>query len=1033
MPVLSLPQTFANSFWSQDYRKGLQVLYGKLEQGIDESAEIVSFIRTRAAAERTLGQALAMPGPPDRGFGADDGASLLVTFRCLQSDSITQGKAHLALAKELDTVVADPFEEWAHAHKGRVHQSRNVLVDGWLQAYEDGVAEVAKLKKNYLNKTRKADEAEDDAKFAPNYNAPSDPYTASPKINQSHGVVQRTPSVSERISQRLAELQRKKPGSNSPTTSEKAKSDDGEEEEAPRPSVDKGKGKAIEPQSPLPMSPPPMSPPLPPAKFSSSPAPANVIPPPPLPMLLAGVSMQPADVSKMLLQAQTHLPLRSVRFPFLGEYQELFTGEEFATWLVENVPAFGGNLDLAEEAARELTERDNVLRRIGEFGNKFENSDDAFYQFRPKAFDLAGEHAARKGDIVGEPTSPTPMPLTARLVKRSGTLVNFVSNVITSNASGEPPHVKARAEALEASQAYRSAVRQLDRRRLGLEERIEETLKALQKWELDRLRAAKTVLAQYQAALGALHPQLKEAVERSTELVAGFRPENDLVALIERYRTGPFRPCPQKFESAAHTVADVVFGIDLSSWAGEGGWNAVRAQAGDAPKDTIPPVLRGLLAGMEEAYKKLPNDAERRKAWIYEVPLPATHHLRESINSLPPNSPLPAELLEKYDPPVIASAVKLWLLELEPPLGTWEGWEEVRKIYPNVGADTKPEEIGALAHVDDLKNVLYRLPKVHLYVLDALVQHFNALIESTPEVEEEKDVYVTKLALSVGRTILRPKVESEMAIQDRHPTLFFMDLLKYYAETLPPTITRKKRESERPIPVKKRTAPIDLRMSRSRLSAQGLDPNVVMAQISHSRSASRSRAGSASQPPVPPIPVTVASVLSEPIIHPPPPAPAQQDPDAPPPRPVFAEPKDDDEDVPQELTIQPPTPRQAASPPLAGSGANSPAPGTPTAEGDQVLATTPTTGLSRSSSGGVGGPRGPRPTRGPRAAPSSGSLARPSHHVRTGSSASISDRPHSPADPREYTPKGKKVGRVQASAFSRRTMASDAEDEVVDK
>lgn len=32
MPVLSLPLTFANSFWSQDYRKGLQVLYGKLEQ-----------------------------------------------------------------------------------------------------------------------------------------------------------------------------------------------------------------------------------------------------------------------------------------------------------------------------------------------------------------------------------------------------------------------------------------------------------------------------------------------------------------------------------------------------------------------------------------------------------------------------------------------------------------------------------------------------------------------------------------------------------------------------------------------------------------------------------------------------------------------------------------------------------------------------------------------------------------------------------------------------------------------------------------
>ena len=32
MAVLSLPLTFTNSFWSQDYRGGLQVLFDKLEQ-----------------------------------------------------------------------------------------------------------------------------------------------------------------------------------------------------------------------------------------------------------------------------------------------------------------------------------------------------------------------------------------------------------------------------------------------------------------------------------------------------------------------------------------------------------------------------------------------------------------------------------------------------------------------------------------------------------------------------------------------------------------------------------------------------------------------------------------------------------------------------------------------------------------------------------------------------------------------------------------------------------------------------------------
>lgn len=32
MAVLSLPLSFTNSFWSQDYRKGLEVLFQKLEQ-----------------------------------------------------------------------------------------------------------------------------------------------------------------------------------------------------------------------------------------------------------------------------------------------------------------------------------------------------------------------------------------------------------------------------------------------------------------------------------------------------------------------------------------------------------------------------------------------------------------------------------------------------------------------------------------------------------------------------------------------------------------------------------------------------------------------------------------------------------------------------------------------------------------------------------------------------------------------------------------------------------------------------------------
>jgi hypothetical protein len=153
------------------------------------------------------------------------------------------------------------------------------------------------------------------------------------------------------------------------------------EEKAPgSPKVDKGKGRAMDADlPPVPPSPPPMDP-LPPAKLATDPVP----PPSGLSILVAGVAFTSQELSALMTKAKGELPLRPVRFPLLGEYQDAFTGEEFTMWLRENVKQLEGDLDRAEVAGKELVERQGLLRRLGELGNEYENADDAFYQFRAK-------------------------------------------------------------------------------------------------------------------------------------------------------------------------------------------------------------------------------------------------------------------------------------------------------------------------------------------------------------------------------------------------------------------------------------------------------------------------------------------------------------------------------------------------------------------------------------------------------------------------------------------------------------------------
>ena len=114
------------------------------------------------------------------------------------------------------------------------------------------------------------------------------------------------------------------------------------------------------------------------------------------------------------------------------------------------------------------------------------------------------------------------------------------------------------------------------------------------------------VLTQYHAELGKLSKAYGTTTEHVETLMTAYQPENDIKVLIERFRTGPFRPVAQVYESIAHDESDVVFGIDLRKWADSAYWNVTNP---GEKKEEIPPMISALLGALLEAYPKLPSDA----------------------------------------------------------------------------------------------------------------------------------------------------------------------------------------------------------------------------------------------------------------------------------------------------------------------------------------------------------------------------------------------------------------------------------------
>lgn len=517
MAAVVLPPTFSNSFWSQDhFRRGLTVLFDKLEEGCVENDEILTFIQVsdatpphdisspfaqaQASAYRATAATLAAL-PPSSAFSST-GFSLHQSFLTLHELNTTkQADAFESTARALERQIIDGFRQWSKQHAGRVHYAREELVgvrnpktgkiidadQTLVGTYEELSSKVASLRQVYVSKSRLLDDMEEDARFAP---IASSPPVVKHVVPGPEPSIKRSGTVSERIAEKLKST----PAGGSPSRVPTAPLSDESRHQRSNSTADK-------------------------ELFQFS-----------------GVSIPFEGLISLLTRfahyLATTLPPESdagaderitsrTRTTLLGTWDETFNAVELIDWLTENVEGFKGERARAVEAGSQLL-RWNLISRIG-VNRGWDASASAYYVLKEAATDTSPYAVeALRNQLKAEEAPPT-APATAVLSAASSAMRNYLGPTAAATTE-EPPLVSARREAKVADSEYRAAVEQLDLIRLRLEETIESGLRQWERWERERLNAAKTGQSRALRALSSLMQRSHAAVrinDRQAERQAG--------------------------------------------------------------------------------------------------------------------------------------------------------------------------------------------------------------------------------------------------------------------------------------------------------------------------------------------------------------------------------------------------------------------------------------------------------------------------------------------------------------------------------
>lgn len=265
------------------------------------------------------------------------------------------------------------------------------------------------------------------------------------------------------------------------------------------------------------------------------------------PIDIGDQTYMPDQVKMMLTHALEHIKLEETKVPILGIYQNVSSGSNITEYIQKYLKA--ENVGYAEKVGQDLVHY-GFLRLVGNVGNTFANSSRLYYQWRPKVFKITGIPEKKQGlgrvTSMGVDSADSPVGAVGEMLSGWNPLNNPFPN--------ETPAERLRREAKESDERYKASVRKLDALRCNLEEAMVDHLKFMERCELDRLKAVKSVILDFSGAISNAIPSLQSTVDNMMLFQETVQPVGDLRYLLENYRTGPFVPRVITYENYYNSV-----------------------------------------------------------------------------------------------------------------------------------------------------------------------------------------------------------------------------------------------------------------------------------------------------------------------------------------------------------------------------------------------------------------------------------------------------------------------------------------------